>query len=223
MVKVRDVGAGREIGSWKIKFPNGLVQLQLNRDGTRLAALLPVGAAQSRRVVVWDVANGKELFARELPAVQFNFAAAREVALSPDGKLLATGERVKEGQPIKIWQVADPACEPTTLESSEGAGYLVFSPDSTRLAAVLAGGGPAGATILRIWETTTGKPRADAPAKDARDIAFSADGTRLVGAPLPTDGRKSTSGIAHRAMISSCCTRRQRPDPGRPHSPGQAS
>jgi WD40 repeat protein len=200
-VKVRDLGADREISSWKIKFPNELVHLQLNQDGTRLAARffgLPAGKTPMQRVVVWDVASGKELLARESPAAK-DFVTTRTFALSPDGKLLATSERrgggfnAPEPPPAQIWHVDDPTRAPITLESSSGAEYLVFSSGGGRLAGALGGSGLGGANLIRLWDTATGKPRAEAAIKDARDIAFSPDGTRLAAVSRrATDGSGQT-------------------------------
>jgi serine/threonine protein kinase len=145
------VGAERVISCWKFKLPNGSGEMQLNRDGTRLAIMSwPLGA-ETRRFVIWDVASGKELFAKESPTVsRFGFGTSRGFSFSPDGKFLAIGERrlggprAVEPPPVQIWHVDDPARAPTTLESSSGADYLLFSPDGARLAAGLGGRGPMG-------------------------------------------------------------------------------
>jgi serine/threonine protein kinase/WD40 repeat protein len=191
LVKVHDLATDREIGSWQVKV-SATIQMQLNWDGTRLAMMTTSQSfveAGSRRFFVWDVASGKELFAKELPARNFGgFAAAfsRSFAFSPDGKLLAVGERQgvpksKEPVPIQIWHVDDPTRAPTTLESSSGAEDLLFSPNGTRLASGLGGkGGPPGYPNIRLWDTATGKPQVDvADLIKARDITFSPDGTRL--------------------------------------------
>jgi WD40 repeat protein len=139
-------------------------------------------APQPRRVIVWDVDSGKEVFARELSIQQFNSGIVQEVALSPDGKLLATSDRAAQNksQLVKIWHITEPVAEPTTLESSAGAGNLVFSPDGTRLAGGLGGGfGNTSPNLIRLWDTVSGKPRAEVTVKNTRDIAFSPDGTRL--------------------------------------------
>ena len=208
-VKVRDTGAGRELGSWKLKYPKGPVELHLNRDGTRLAMSarpLPTGAArQGILVFVWDVTSGKKLFHKELSNTDFDFSGRAEMALSPDGKLLAAVEhrptQKGDGPPnesqrvadpagflnpflgsVRIWHVADPTREPTTVQSSIGAGDLLFSPDSSRLAGVIRvglGTKNAGTMTIRLWDTSTGKPRAEDTIKGPPSIAFSADGTRL--------------------------------------------
>jgi serine/threonine protein kinase/WD40 repeat protein len=183
-VTVRDVGTGREIRSWKIRFRNGFVPLQLNQDGTRLAARISIGKTPTERLVVWDVASGKELFAREFPA-DTGPLASQSFALSADGKLLATGRHRRAGPkgqeppPAQIWHVDDPIRAPITLASSSGMDQLHFSPDGARLAGGLGGRGPLGGNLIRLWDTATGKARAEVAVKDARDLAFSPDGTRL--------------------------------------------
>jgi serine/threonine protein kinase/WD40 repeat protein len=161
-IKVRDIGTGREVRSWNIK--NGNVALQLNRDGTRLLTAngLPPNSASRlpNRVVVWDVADGKELFVKELSSAAFSFGLGRQITLSPDGKLLATFDRGvfgKDERPrneppakvippglkatrltesVRIWNVDDPSREPATVESVTGLFDLKFSPDGSRLAGV---------------------------------------------------------------------------------------
>jgi serine/threonine protein kinase/WD40 repeat protein len=189
LVKVRDLAADREIGSWKVTGNvRGTVEMQLNRDGTRLAVMSGPSPflAGSRRFFAWDVASGKELFARELTAKAVGSPLSRSFALSPDGKLLAIGERQGPGfkpqvlPPTQIWHVDDPMRAPIALESSGGADHLLFSPDGTRVAAGIGGKGPEGASHLRLWDAATGKPRGEIPdITNARDIAFSANGTRL--------------------------------------------
>jgi serine/threonine protein kinase len=217
LVRVRDFAADRELGSWKVKV-RGTVEMQLNRDGTRLAMMHRQGSGAqpgSRRFFfVWDVASGTELFAKELPAKALGFGISRDFALSPDGKLLAVGERqganpkAQEPQPTQIWYVDDPARTPLTLESSIGASFLLFSPDGTRLASGL---GPRVRTASPICAFGTRRP-----AGRALKLRLSASPTILLSVPtahawrlLREVSRKSTSGIAVLPTSSSCCTPRQ--------------
>jgi serine/threonine protein kinase/WD40 repeat protein len=186
-VKVWDLAADREIRSWTVKVVSGGGELQLNRDGTRLAMLWRrVFGSKARHFFVWDVASGKELFAKELPTKSPGSPIERYFALSPDGKLLAIGERQgpsvksEEPPPAQIWHVDDPMRAPIALESSGGADMFIFSPDGARLAAGLGSRGGQGAKHLRFWSTATGKPQGEiTDITNARDIALSPDGTRL--------------------------------------------
>jgi serine/threonine protein kinase/WD40 repeat protein len=202
VLTVRDLGSERTINAWKINYHSGFVHLQLNQDGTRLAARffgVPAPKAETDRIVVWDVASSKVLFAKELPSARF-FVAARAFALSPDGKLLATSERgdrfiAPDPAPAQIWHVDDLTRPAIDLESSGGADYLAFSADGTRLAGGLGASGPGGPKRIRTWDTATGKPRAEAEIKDARDIALSPDGTRLAAVSRGATGFRGPAQI----------------------------
>lgn len=100
-------------------------------------------------------------------------AAVKAVALSPDGKFVATGSRDKT---VKLWN----RFNGSELRSFFGAEMTVnsvcFSPDGKWLAGSSADG------IARIWEIISGKLLYESPkeSKYLTDIAFSPDGKWLV-------------------------------------------
>ncbi|KAF0177678.1 MAG: cytochrome C [Limisphaerales bacterium] len=102
-----------------------------------------------------------------------HFDALYSVALSPDGKLLATGSY---DQKIKLWDTAT-GKEVRTLTGHNGAVYgLAFRPDGRVLASA------SGDRTVKLWEVATGK-RLDTfsqPTKEQYTVAFSPDGRRLV-------------------------------------------
>ena len=117
---------------------------------------------------IWHVADGT--LARKFEG---HFDALYSVALSPDGKLLATGSY---DQKIKLWDTATGE-EVRTLTGHNGAVYgLAFRPDGKVLASA------SGDRTVKLWEVATGK-RLDTfsqPTKEQYTVAFSPDGRRLV-------------------------------------------
>jgi WD40 repeat protein len=106
--------------------------------------------------------------------------SALDVAYSPDGALVAAGER--DGS-VRFWdpESGQPVGEPLTGHT--GAVFdVAFSPDGTRLAS--AGGGD---DTVRIWDVKSGKEIGE-PLKGATDtlmsVNFSPDGRRLASAGL---------------------------------------
>ncbi len=91
------------------------------------------------------------------------------LALSPDGKTLATGSY---DQKIKLWNVEDGA-EIRVLKGHIGGVYgLSFRPDGKVLASA------SGDRTIKLWEVATGK-RLDTfpqPLKEQTTVAFSPDG-----------------------------------------------
>ena len=140
--------------------------------------------------IVWS-ADGAELFAAsgecavEGEVKQWNVAEKRVVrtftghrdmiyalALSPDGRTLATGSY---DQKIKLWNVAD-GTERKTLSGHNGAVYgLAFRPDGKLLASASAD------RTVKLWDVATGDRRdtLGQPLKEQVAVAWSADGRRV--------------------------------------------
>ena len=140
--------------------------------------------------IVWS-ADGAQLFAAsgecavEGEVKQWSVAEKRVVrtfsghrdmiyalALSPDGKTLATGSY---DQKIKLWNVAD-GKERKTLSGHNGAVYgLAFRPDGKLLASASAD------RTVKLWDVASGERRdtLSQPQKEQVAVAWSADGTRV--------------------------------------------
>ena len=115
----------------------------------------------------WNVADGKlvRVFEGHKDALYC-------VALSPDGKILASGGY---DQKIKLWNV-ETGGEIRTLSGHNGCVYgLAFRPDGKILASASAD------RTVKLWEVASGQRREtfSQPLKDQFAVAFSADGKRL--------------------------------------------
>jgi mono/diheme cytochrome c family protein/sugar lactone lactonase YvrE len=98
--------------------------------------------------------------------------AIYSVALSPDGKILATGSY---DQKIKLWN-AESGEEIRTLSGHNGCVYdLAFRPDGKILASASAD------RAVKLWDVASGERRdtLSQPLKEVYCVAFSPDGKRL--------------------------------------------
>jgi RNA polymerase sigma factor (sigma-70 family) len=146
-------------------------------------AVSPAGevmaSAQNNNVQVWNLATRKPKFSRHTPG----FA----VAISPDGRVLATGGRTSaKADPVVLWDLHSGE----RLRSLSAKMYqvfrLAFSPDGKTLAAVSCGNpsfAPPGSSrpeIVRLWEVGTGQLHELAGhTGGATSLAFSPDGKVL--------------------------------------------
>ncbi len=138
-------------------------------DGTQLFAASGENAVEGE-VKQWNVSEAR---------VVRTFSGHRDMlyalALSPDGKTLATGSY---DQKIKLWNVAD-GTERRTLSGHNGAVYgLAFRPDGQILASASAD------RTVKLWDPASGERRdtLSQPAKEQFAVAWSADGKRLAAA-----------------------------------------
>src|SRR5579884_2622638 len=132
-------GAVQRLGTLRFRQGGGGVHvLLLSRDGKKLVSSTFYG---NRTVCVWELATGK--LQHEFPG---HYDETRAVALSPDGKNLATAD----GSTIRFWDL-DAGRQVRQLKSPLGAiEGLAFSADGKTLAS-----GHAGQTVL-LWDLTTG-------------------------------------------------------------------
>ncbi|WP_020386515.1 TIR domain-containing protein [Kribbella catacumbae] len=146
-------------------------------DGHLLARpIVPHGG--TRGAQIWDVGNPRE--PRELGSLRtLHTKHVTSVAISPDGRILATGS---EDQTIVLTDLSDPS-HPTRLglpltPEIGGVGSLAFSPDGR----LLATGGDKGTVVL--WDLADPvRPRPlgePLPGRSlVRAIAFTPDGRKL--------------------------------------------
>jgi len=116
----------------------------------------------------WNVSDG-----RLIRVFEGHKDAIYSVALSPDGKLLATGSY---DQKIKFWDV-ETGKDLKTLSGHNGCVYrLAFRPDGRILASASAD------RTVKLWDVTSGERRdtLSQSLKELYALAFSPDGKRLV-------------------------------------------
>ena len=135
-------------------------------DGSQLFSAAGEPAAFGE-VCQWNVADGKlvRVFEGHRDAIY-------SLALSPDGKILATGSY---DQKIKLWNV-ETGKEIRTLSGHNGCVYgLAFRPDGKILASASAD------RTVKLWDVTSGQRRDtfSQPLKEQFAVAFSADGKKL--------------------------------------------
>jgi WD40 repeat protein/tRNA A-37 threonylcarbamoyl transferase component Bud32 len=147
------------------------LQVSFGRDGRHLATLT------KGNVQLWK-ADGSELrftLNGQLSTGRFYHSAV----FSPDGRLLAAGSR----QAVDIVNVADGKLVHTLTSPNEGnpTRGLAFTPDGARLVGMTMVGEYSN---LVVWDMSTGQELLTLRAPYARinDLAFTADGHRLVGA-----------------------------------------
>ena len=118
-------------------------------------------------IKLWSTADGAPL-----QTIVGHRDALYAAALSPDGKLIATGGYDQE---IKLWDAAT-GKEARTIAGHNGAVFdLAFSPDGKLLASASAD------RTVKLWDVATGQ-RLDTfgqPLKEVYAVAFSPDGRRV--------------------------------------------
>jgi WD40 repeat protein len=130
--------------------------------------------------VLWLLAGpvlyGQEL--KERATFKGHTFDVNRIALSPDGKTLASGGGDNRGTELKLWDVAT-GKEVTSLVGHSGSLYsLAFSPDGK----LLASGDSYGKVV--VWDVAARKERAtfNGHRESIRAVAISPDSTKLASA-----------------------------------------
>jgi WD40 repeat protein len=170
LVCVWEVATGKRIRQFK--FAEGPVHyLAFSHDGRTLAGVL-----EKHKVQVWDVRAAKELRRIALPlALPRTFIMA--LALTPDGKTLATASYSKRTTSLYLWDTAG-GRELRQWQAHQGEVYsLAFSPDGKRLASASIEGD----NRLRVWTVATGQQQLELPGQ-FHSLRFSPCGKVLAAA-----------------------------------------
>jgi WD40 repeat protein len=140
----------------------------LKRADIPLALLKEAGAGDAANAPPDLVA----VLAPPKPAVPRSAAPVRTIAISPDGKMLASAGAERR---INLWNLADAGLRASWIGHDAAVWGLAFSPDNL----LLASAGSDGA--IRFWETATAKPVRvlHVPGADLCGVAFSPDRTLL--------------------------------------------
>jgi eukaryotic-like serine/threonine-protein kinase len=110
----------------------------------------------------------------ELRVLKGHRASVEKLAVSPDGRTLASADGLGE---IRLWDLATGECRVFTPRAPGGVFDLTFSPDGKTLAvSALIGPGD-----VVLWDVATGvrKGRLSGPSAHCFRVWFSADGARL--------------------------------------------
>ena len=149
------------------KLTGDVTDLVVSRDGRLLAAAAGEPGLFGE-ATVWNTRTWK-VIAR----LKGHRDGLYAVALSPDGKMIATGSYDKK---IKLWSLAGKK-ELRQLDGHNGPVHdLAFHPSGKLLASA------SGDRTVKLWDVGTGK-RLDTlgqPEKDQYTVAFSPDGKRIV-------------------------------------------
>ncbi len=152
-VHLWDSGSGEEITTLHQQSESD--EITFSPNGTRLAT------NSSEAFHLWDIANRKVLLALDHGV---------QIAFSPDGAGLATGEQWSNT--IRTWDMRTGA-ESRPLDCQGGADLIVYSPDGRWLAAE-------SGSIVRLWNASNGKLMSNFKhAASVGAVVFSPDGARL--------------------------------------------
>jgi WD40 repeat protein/serine/threonine protein kinase len=168
-IAIYDPATGEQVHPFK-RTPAPVMALAFCPDGRFLSA-----NASDPTLKVWDVAGDKPM--RTIP---YDFTANATVAVSPDGRLIASPGPVETGHTVMIWdaQMGD------VLKTLKGhVGYVwkvAFSPDGHYLAS-----GSWDSTV-KVWDLEAPESAEPATLKGhagfIHSLAFSPDGRRLASA-----------------------------------------
>ena len=161
-----------------------IADLAFNTSGSRLA----VGEVEMGITTVWDVGKLPGIKAAIPKFSLRNWKPGKDgtpapdakmlvdsIAFSPDGRLLATGDRYNSAN---LWDAKTGAHRKTLFGHTDQVRKVAFSPDGSRMATASADG------TASIWDPTTGRMLFSLIAHKnlLRDLAFSPDGNRLATA-----------------------------------------
>lgn len=168
------------VACWEMVTGKRLPDLHANRGGVHAFALSADGkvlvtTGKDRVIRRFDLTTGKELAGAD------GFAGRVSVAMSPDGRVVACGDRAGV---VRVW--AEPFTEaPGTFHpGGSPIGCLTFSANGKHLAAVHAD------LSARVWDIKTGKETVVLPAPMSLKgtsthnlpyARFSPDGKRIAG------------------------------------------
>jgi WD40 repeat protein len=189
--KVWDLGSGLDTHKFAVDF-TGIIAM--NAEGTRLASAFP-----DYSVKVWDLENE-----RELSALKGHSGFLSSLALSRDGKWMASAGRVlgkpgaadyltKPGE-IRVWNIS--TGQESRLLGGQTAQVegVAISPDGKRLASshhdtpVIRNGAVYLRSILKLWDAQSGQElhaHNKTAAVASRHLLFSRDGKHLAAANSP--------------------------------------
>jgi WD40 repeat protein len=184
-LRVWDVASGRVLATFRDQqaandFMASSIPIFPTSDGRRVITVEKEG------IRIWEIASGKEVRWAVRSKIHNKTAA-----LSPDGRLLATGgvvvrddeRRAVEFDPaIRLWELAS-GKEVATLEGHEASTHgLAFSPDGKLMASCSGGSQTINDQTVRVWDLTTGREqrRFEGHRGAVNAVVFTPDGRSVV-------------------------------------------
>jgi WD40 repeat protein len=155
-------------GEQVLDVRTGGVDMAFSADGKKVAC-----AHMNDLVDIWDLTNGKEL-----PSIRWPSKKISRVALSPDGKRLATAAfewQPNDGGHVQIWDVSSGREVLALKGHSDTVTGIVFSPDGKRLAT------SSEDLTVKLWDMVTGQETLSLAGFAAKVavVAFSQNGWHL--------------------------------------------
>ena len=127
---------------------------------------------------IWEVARERRLMTIQLHDPSDENYTVQDIAFSPDGRLLATGDSETQ---VRFWQVDSGREYGKPITNLEIVNAVTFSPDGTLVAAGLAD------RTVHIWNVRTGQPYGPVlrgHTNQVESIDFSPDGKLLASAEM---------------------------------------
>jgi WD40 repeat protein len=147
-------------------------RLAFSRDGRLIATAAGYGGT----VTIWEVAHERRLRTIQLHDPSDETYSVQDVAFSPDGRLLVTGDSEMQ---VRFWHVDSGREYGKPLTNLELANAVTFNPDGTLVAAGLAD------RTVHIWDVSTRQPYGPVlrgHTNQVWSVAFSPDGKLLASA-----------------------------------------
>jgi WD40 repeat protein len=172
-------GAVMRLGSTRLRQPDQVTSLSFAPDGKTLAV-----GCDDHTIRLWDVATGKAVGTLQGTG-HYNY----HVAFSPDGKILASEDKVGGTTVIRLWDVASrQQIDQFVVGHEDWVNALAFSPDGKLLAT---GAGSEVDGTIRLWDLAKGTEVGRVQGKgQVSGLAFAPDGHTLVSC-----SRRPTSNV----------------------------
>lgn len=159
-IHVYDRGTGKPRTQLKSPTAGGIRRLVFSPDGKSL-----ISAGFDGHLRVWDLSTMKEIVAIKVEA-----GSLYDLALSPDGRMVATAGR--DG--LRLWDLSTGREQPRDEMKKHGCITVAYSPDGKLLAS-------GDQNSVKIWEVMTGKEVVELTGfrGEVSQLLFSGDSRRL--------------------------------------------
>jgi WD40 repeat protein len=167
------IATGKELRQFRRTATENERPIFLSRDGTLVTVRV-----RDNRVTLWELASGKEV--RHFGVGGLPWAVT--LAVSPDGKFLASGDDAAAAisgnlhdVPIRLWELSSGKEVRRLRGHQHGIAALAFSPDSKTLASL------GSDSTLRQWDVRSGEEMGPVAGHQnaVLEVAFSPDGKLL--------------------------------------------